>query len=379
MSCARRWGPPSTSSTKRSATSLASIGWNAQPNGQHPAGQHELEEQRVELGGPLDGQGTEAALDGLLGCPLGPVVDEGVPVDAHDRHVDQVRLGVADGCEQVPSPADLDLFCHRGLLAAWTTASTPATASARPSPVRMSPRIHRGALDDRRAPRVARALGPRGPWPPAGRPPGCPAPRSPRSPAPQPPRGTLEAVTQPGRERARTRQTERWFINQGLPHLIDDYRRHHRRVDPGGALPLPGLRGRGVPALDEEREGTDELLPVPRRPRHPHRGPHGGEPLPRPEALGTPRRHRIGTPELAVFVLVPPLLPAIFHDDAHRLARGHCVQPAARGRGVRGHQLRAHPDDPMGDRPDDPPVPPTSPTSPGGRCRCCCSSPRSCS
>jgi len=115
-------------------------------------------------------------------------------------------------------------------------------------------------------------------------------------------------------ERAALRQrTERWFIRQGLPHLIEDYRATTdvwTRAAP--FLTLVFLAEMAF-SLDEDREGFDELLPflggagillagvvIVNRLR-------GRRPLQRPD--------RVGTPELTLFVLGPALLPAAFSKD----------------------------------------------------------------
>lgn len=109
------------------------------------------------------------------------------------------------------------------------------------------------------------------------------------------------------------RRTERWFIHQGLPHFIDDY------SVTGDVLT------RAVPFLtlvfvleafntfSDTREGWDEVLPflvglavvvgalvLVNRLR-------GRRPFQRPD--------RVGGVEIAVFLLVPPILPAVLHDD----------------------------------------------------------------
>ena len=109
------------------------------------------------------------------------------------------------------------------------------------------------------------------------------------------------------------RRTEHWFIRQGLPHLIEGYRATTdvwTRAAP--FLTLVFLAELAF-SLDEDREGWDELLPllggtvilvagvvVVNRLR-------GRRPLQRPD--------RVGAPELALFVLAPALLPAVFSND----------------------------------------------------------------
>jgi hypothetical protein len=109
------------------------------------------------------------------------------------------------------------------------------------------------------------------------------------------------------------RRTERWFVRQGLPHLIEDYRATTdvwTRAAP--FLTLVFLAELSF-SLDEDREGWREVLPVlggaaillvglvlVNRLR-------GRRPLQRPD--------RVGTPELTLFVLGPAVLPAVFSKD----------------------------------------------------------------
>ncbi len=58
------------------------------------------------------------------------------------------------------------------------------------------------------------------------------------------------------------RRTERWFVRQGLPHFIEDYRATTdvwTRAAP--FLTLVFLAELAF-SLDEDREGLDELLPL---------------------------------------------------------------------------------------------------------------------
>jgi len=108
-------------------------------------------------------------------------------------------------------------------------------------------------------------------------------------------------------------RTEDWFVRQGLPHFIEQYRATTdvwTRAAP--FLTVVFLAELGF-SLDEDRHGWDEVLPL--------LGGlaimaaavvavnllRGRRPLQRPD--------RVGTPELTVFVLVPPLLPALFSHD----------------------------------------------------------------
>jgi hypothetical protein len=112
-----------------------------------------------------------------------------------------------------------------------------------------------------------------------------------------------------------TRRTERWFVKRGLPHFIDEYRATTDVWTRAAPFLFLVFLAELAFSLDEEREGLEELLPL--------LGGlaifltvitlvnvlRGRSPLQRPD--------KVGTPELAVFVLTPPLLPLIFsHDHA---------------------------------------------------------------
>lgn len=108
-------------------------------------------------------------------------------------------------------------------------------------------------------------------------------------------------------------RTERWFVQRGLPHFIDEYRATTdvwTRAAP--FLTLVFLAELSF-SLDEDREGLGELLPLlggltifvvgvmaVNRLR-------GRRLLQRPD--------RVGTPELSLFVIAPALLPALFSKD----------------------------------------------------------------
>jgi hypothetical protein len=110
-------------------------------------------------------------------------------------------------------------------------------------------------------------------------------------------------------------RTERWFVKRGLPHFIDEYRATTDVWTRAAPFLILVFFAELAFSLDEEREGLDELLPL-------LGGAaiflaaitlvnvlRGRSPLQRPD--------KVGTPELAVFVLTPPLLPLIFsHDHA---------------------------------------------------------------
>ncbi|MBL8777004.1 MAG: hypothetical protein JNK12_13765 [Acidimicrobiales bacterium] len=112
---------------------------------------------------------------------------------------------------------------------------------------------------------------------------------------------------------ARRRRTERWFVHQGLPHFIEDYSVTGDVLT--RALPFLTLVFvlEAFNTFSDEREGWAEVAPffvglavllgalvLVNRLR-------GRRPLQRPD--------RVGGVEIAVFLLVPPLLPAILHDD----------------------------------------------------------------
>lgn len=108
----------------------------------------------------------------------------------------------------------------------------------------------------------------------------------------------------------RRNRTERWFVRRGLPHLIEDY----SAADDVFTRAAPFLTVVFVAEMfftfDEDRSGWAEVLPF-----------IGGlfilfgaaasvNVLRGRRVLQLP--DRVGTPELALFVLVPPLLPALF-------------------------------------------------------------------
>jgi hypothetical protein len=110
-------------------------------------------------------------------------------------------------------------------------------------------------------------------------------------------------------------QTEHWFVKRGLPHFIDEYRATTDVWTRAAPFLILVFFAELAFSLDEKREGFEELLPL-------LGGAaiflvaitavnllRGRSPLQRPD--------KVGTPELAVFVLTPPLLPLIFsHDHA---------------------------------------------------------------
>jgi hypothetical protein len=108
-------------------------------------------------------------------------------------------------------------------------------------------------------------------------------------------------------------RTERWFVRRGLPHFIDHYRATTDVWTRAAPFLTVVFLAELAFSLDEDREGWDELLPLlgglaifvvaivaVNRLR-------GRRPLQRPD--------RVGTPELAVFVFAPALLPALFSKD----------------------------------------------------------------
>ena len=107
--------------------------------------------------------------------------------------------------------------------------------------------------------------------------------------------------------------TERWFVRQGLPHFIADYSVTGDVLT--RALPFLTLVFvlEAFNTFSDDREGTAEIAPffvgvvvvlgawvAINRFR-------GRRPFQRPD--------RVGGPEIAVFLLVPPILPAVLHDD----------------------------------------------------------------
>ncbi|MCB1018042.1 MAG: hypothetical protein KDB10_23355, partial [Acidimicrobiales bacterium] len=109
------------------------------------------------------------------------------------------------------------------------------------------------------------------------------------------------------------RRTERWFVHQGLPHLIQDYSATGDVLT--RALPFLTLVFvvEAFNTFSEERDGWAEVAPffaglavlvgtlvLVNRLR-------GRRPFQRPD--------RVGGVEIAVFLLVPPILPAVLHDD----------------------------------------------------------------
>jgi hypothetical protein len=114
------------------------------------------------------------------------------------------------------------------------------------------------------------------------------------------------------RERIGAR-TERWFVKRGLPHFIDEYRATTDVWTRAAPFLFVVFLAELAFSLDEEREGLDEVLPL--------LGglgiflvvitavnlARGRSPLQWPD--------KVGTPELAMFVLTPPLLPALFSHD----------------------------------------------------------------
>lgn len=108
-------------------------------------------------------------------------------------------------------------------------------------------------------------------------------------------------------------RTERWFVHQGLPHLIADYSATSDVLT--RALPFLSVVFvlEAFNTFSDEREGAAEILPffvgvvvvlgawvAVNRLR-------GRRAFQRPD--------RVGGVEIAVFLLVPPVLPAVLHDD----------------------------------------------------------------
>jgi hypothetical protein len=112
-----------------------------------------------------------------------------------------------------------------------------------------------------------------------------------------------------------SRRTERWFVKRGLPHFIDEYRATTDVWTRAAPFLILVFFAELAFSLDEKREGVDELLPL-----------LGGAAIFLAAIVGVnllrgrsplQRPDKVGTPELAVFVLTPPLLPLLFsHDHA---------------------------------------------------------------
>lgn len=113
--------------------------------------------------------------------------------------------------------------------------------------------------------------------------------------------------------RARRERTDQWFIHQGLPHFIDDYSVTGDVLT--RAVPFLSLVFvlEAFNTFSDTREGWAEVVPffvglavvvgalvLVNRLR-------GRRALQRPD--------RVGGVEIAVFLLVPPILPAVLHDD----------------------------------------------------------------
>lgn len=108
-------------------------------------------------------------------------------------------------------------------------------------------------------------------------------------------------------------RTETWLIHRGLPHLIDDYSATRDVFTRAAPFLTVVFVAEVFFTFDEDRRGLAELLPflggvavlfgaaaIVNRMR-------GRRALQLPD--------RVGAPELALFVLVPPLLPVLFTSD----------------------------------------------------------------
>lgn len=110
-----------------------------------------------------------------------------------------------------------------------------------------------------------------------------------------------------------TDRTESWFIRRGLPHLIEGYSATGDVFTRAAPFLTVVFVFQVFSTLDEDREGWAEVLPfiggvvVLFGAAAAVNVLRGRRPLQRPD--------RVGAPELALFVLVPPLLPALFGDD----------------------------------------------------------------
>lgn len=124
----------------------------------------------------------------------------------------------------------------------------------------------------------------------------------------------LRPVDEDGDDRSELREeTESWLVHRGLPHLIEDYSVTRDVFTRAAPFLTVVFVAQVFLAFDEDRSGLAELLPfigglvvlfgaaalvnVLR----------GRRPFQRPD--------RVGAPELALFVLVPPLLPVLFTND----------------------------------------------------------------
>lgn len=109
------------------------------------------------------------------------------------------------------------------------------------------------------------------------------------------------------------RRTERWFIRQGLPHFIDDYSVTGDVLTRALPFLLLVFVLEAFNTFSDTRHGWAEVAPffaglivlvatavLVNRLR-------GRRPFQRPD--------RVGGVEIAVFLLVPPILPAVLHDD----------------------------------------------------------------
>jgi hypothetical protein len=113
----------------------------------------------------------------------------------------------------------------------------------------------------------------------------------------------------------RRNRTERWFVHRGLPHLIEDYSATTDVFTRAAPFLTVVFVAEMFFTLDENRSGGAEVLPF-----------IGGLLVLFGAAAAVnllrgrrilQRPDRVGAPELALFVLVPPLLPALF--GSHQL------------------------------------------------------------
>ena len=127
-------------------------------------------------------------------------------------------------------------------------------------------------------------------------------------------RDSLVMAGDPEEQRTLLRtRTERWFIRQGLPHFIDDYSVTGDVLTRALPFLLLVFVLEAFNTFSDTRRGWAEVAPflvglavlvvtavLVNRLR-------GRRPFQQPE--------RVGGVEIAVFLLVPPILPALLHDD----------------------------------------------------------------
>ena len=160
------------------------------PKRRQPAGEHELEQQGVELRGSLDGPRTGPS---STSCSASHGNENRIRPPPRSTRGDEMGLSPRSASSRWRVPSTSVAWGHHpGLVAACTTASTPAVAAASPRPMRRSPRTATAPSTTSGASRREEHPGPGDPDRQAGRR-GCRAPPSRRSPARSPREGTLGA------------------------------------------------------------------------------------------------------------------------------------------------------------------------------------------